>query len=115
MGRVMTSGITVVIPAYNSANYIDETILSVLNQSLNADEVIVVDDCSTDNTTERVRHYGKAVTLITLTRNTGGASIPRNVGIDAARSEWIVPFDADDVMLPGKLEKHAAMVRMLPQ
>jgi glycosyltransferase involved in cell wall biosynthesis len=110
----MSSGITVVVPAFNSEKYIDETLCSILNQTLAADEIIVVDDCSTDGTVKRVRHYGKAVTLIALRQNTGGASIPRNIGIDAARSKWVAPLDADDLMLPQKLERQAMMIARFP-
>jgi len=112
----MACGITVVIPAYNAGAYIEEALESVLGQTLAPDEIIVVDDASRDDTLERVRRFGSAVNLIALQTNSGSASVPRNVGIEAAHTEYIAQFDADDVMLPRKLERHAAAlkVKLLP-
>jgi teichuronic acid biosynthesis glycosyltransferase TuaG len=88
--------ISVIIPAYNAAKTIVTTIQSILNQSYPACEIIVVDDCSTDNSTEIVRqHFKDEVILITLCTN-AGPSTARNRGWDYASGEYVAFVDADD-------------------
>ncbi|HYF50013.1 MAG TPA: glycosyltransferase family 2 protein [Planctomycetota bacterium] len=111
----MASDITVVVPAYNAARYIDETLATIFAQTLQPDEIIVVDDCSKDDTVERVRRYGNRIRLIRCSRNSGGCGTPRNIGIDAAKTNYIVPFDSDDLMHPKKLERHMDCVRAVPE
>lgn len=94
--------ISVVIPAYNAEKHIARTIESVLEQSHPADEIIIVDDGSADNTAEIVRSFGEKVTLIE--QGNAGASIARNTGIEAAKSEWIAFLDADDEWVAEKLQ-----------
>jgi glycosyltransferase involved in cell wall biosynthesis len=102
--------ISVVIPAYNIAAYINRAIDSVLRQSDPADEIIVVDDGSTDGTTERIKAYGPAVRHIYQTN--AGLSAARNTGIEAARYEWIAFLDGDDEWLPDHLhEQRGLLVR----
>ena len=111
----MASDITVVIPAYNASRFIDDTLATIFKQTLKPDEIIVVDDCSKDDTVEKVKRYGSAVTLIRCSRNSGGCGTPRNIGFDAARTNFIVPFDSDDLMLPNKLQRHMDCVRAVPE
>ena len=94
--------ISAVIPAYNNAGFVGRAIDSVLAQSRAADEIIVVDDGSTDNTADIVRSYGQQVRYIH--QENAGASVARNTGIEAAKCEWIAFLDADDEWLPEKLE-----------
>ncbi|MBL7215322.1 MAG: glycosyltransferase family 2 protein [Phycisphaerae bacterium] len=94
--------ISVVIPAYNAAEYIARTIESVLTQTHPADEIIVVDDGSSDNTADVVRSFGDKV--IFLRQENAGASVARNTGIQAARYDRIAFLDADDEWVPKKLE-----------
>ncbi len=93
--------VSVVIPAYNVEKYIGRAIDSVLAQTRRPDEIIVVDDGSTDNTAEVIRSYGSKVHCIR--QENGGASVARNTGIEEAKSEWIAFLDADDEWLPDKL------------
>ncbi len=93
--------ISVVIPAYNAGAYIARAIDSVLAQSRVADEIIVVDDGSTDNTADIVAQYESKVKYIY--QDNAGASVARNTGIEAATGEWIAFLDADDEWLPEKL------------
>jgi len=97
-----TKTLTVVIPAYNYAQYIEECIQSVLDQSVKADEIIVVDDESTDNTKEIVAKY--PVTYIF--QKNKGLSGARNTGIKAATSEYIMCLDADDMLRPDAIKEH---------
>ena len=94
--------VSAVIPAYNAEKYIGRAIDSVLAQSHSPDEVIVVDDGSTDGTGEVVKGYGSSVRYIR--QENAGASVARNAGIEAARGEWIAFLDADDYWLKDKLK-----------
>ena len=94
--------VSAVIPAYNAEQYIRRSIDSVLAQTRPADEIIVVDDGSTDNTAEIVRSYGEKVRLVQ--KENGGEASARNAGIQSAKCSWISFLDADDFWLPNKLE-----------
>lgn len=104
--------VSVVIPAYNAEKYIGRTIESVLAQTRQADEVIVVDDGSSDGTGEIVENFGERVRYI-LQEN-AGASVARNTGIEAAEHEWIAFLDADDVWLENKLEAQMSLLERNP-
>ena len=97
--------ISVVIPTYNREELIARSIYSVLEQTYDNLEVIVVDDASTDHTKEVVKGIkDKRVKYIQLKQN-AGASNARNIGIEAAMGEYIAFQDSDDVFYPDKLEK----------
>ncbi len=104
--------ITAVIPAFNGAAHIRRAIDSVLAQTRPADEIIVVDDGSTDSTAELVRAYGDQVRLIE--QSNGGASAARNTGILAATGDWIAFLDADDEWLPNRLAVQTEILRHHP-
>ncbi len=95
--------ITVVIPAYNSARFIAETIKSALNQTLPPDEVLVIDDGSTDATGDIAKSFGPPVRVIRTPNRKVSAA--RNRGTLEATSEWIALLDADDLWEPNKLER----------
>ena len=95
--------ISVVIPAYNAAAWIRRAVNSVLSQTRPADEIIVVDDGSTDGTGDIVRMYDGRVRL--LQQANAGAAAARNTGILAATGDWIAFLDADDEWLPQKLQR----------
>jgi glycosyltransferase involved in cell wall biosynthesis len=95
--------ISVIIPTYNSANFISEAIGSVLHQTCSDYEIIVIDDGSTDNTKEIIEKYFPQVKYFYIPNQ--GVSRARNYGIQMARGEFIAFLDADDLWLPEKLEK----------
>ncbi|RKY40901.1 MAG: hypothetical protein DRP85_07620 [Candidatus Makaraimicrobium thalassicum] len=95
--------VSVVIPAYNRAGLTVRTVESVLNQTYENIEIIVVDDGSTDDTRERLRPYAGRIRYV-YKRN-GGASSARNLGIRLATGDYIGLLDCDDIYLPGKIEK----------
>jgi glycosyltransferase involved in cell wall biosynthesis len=101
--------VSVIVPAYNAAAYIRQTLQSVLAQSYSAIEVIVVDDGSTDATSTIVKDFVRADSRFQLIRQSNaGVGAARNAGIRKARGKYIAPLDADDLWFPEKLEKQVA-------
>ncbi len=93
--------ISVVIAAYNASATIERAVRSVLAQRRRADEILVIDDGSTDGTADIVRRFGSEVRLISQANS--GASVARNTGIQSASGDWIAFLDADDEWLSEKL------------
>jgi glycosyltransferase involved in cell wall biosynthesis len=94
--------ISVVIPAYNKERWLGRAIDSVLSQERPADEILVVDDGSTDRTEQVAAGYGGKIRYIR--QENSGPSAARNAGIAAAAGSWIAFLDADDQWLPEKLK-----------
>jgi glycosyltransferase involved in cell wall biosynthesis len=94
--------VSIIIPTYNRAHLIAETILSALEQSLADREIIVVDDGSTDETSEVLRTFEDKV--IYIRQANSGPAKARNTGIRMARGKYIAFLDSDDIWLPEKLE-----------
>ena len=94
--------VSVIIPAFNRSAFLKEAIESVLKQTCQQFELIVIDDGSTDNTSEILSHFdGKIIPLHT---SHTGPSAARNSGIHAARGDYIAFLDSDDLWLPEKLK-----------
>src|ERR1700687_5608941 len=98
----MDYSVTAIIPVYNGAALIRRSIESVLSQTHPADELIVVDDGSTDETSTIIRSYGAKVRH--LYQPNSGVAAARNNGVKQASSQWIAFLDHDDEWLPDKLE-----------
>ena len=99
--------ISIVTPSYNAEQLIGRTIESVLNQTYQSWEMIIVDDCSKDGTREVVRSYSERdprIRLLALPENNGAPAAPRNIGVKQAKGEWVALLDADDIWHPRKLE-----------
>jgi glycosyltransferase involved in cell wall biosynthesis len=105
--------ISVVIPAYNAGQFIDRAIQSVLAQTRCADEIIVIDDGSRDNTAEVVGQFADKVKLIRQAN--AGVSAARNAGIRAATGDWVTFLDADDQWLPEYLKTQTELLSRNPQ
>lgn len=95
--------ISVVIPCYNAASFLGETLRSVLAQTQPPREVIVVDDGSTDDSARIAESFGPPVRV--LRQANGGAAVARNTGVTAATGDWIAFLDADDLWHPQRLER----------
>ncbi|MFL6183180.1 MAG: glycosyltransferase family 2 protein, partial [Actinomycetes bacterium] len=93
--------VSVIIPSYNHAHYLGQAIGSVLSQSYRNFEIIVVDDGSTDETSEVASRYERVRIVRQENRGLSGA---RNRGLREAKGEYVVFLDADDKLLPGALE-----------
>ncbi len=105
--------ISVIIPVYNRENTISRAIDSVLNQTYKPLEIIVVDDGSTDKTTEILKSYSDNIRVIR--QNNNGVSSARNIGIKNSISEWIALLDSDDEWLPNKLQLEADYINENPE
>jgi len=97
--------VSVVIPAYNPGRFIDAAVGSALSQSMSELEVIVVNDGSTDDTSDRLAAWNDP-RLRVITQAHGGLASALNTAIRASRGEYIAFLDADDVWLPDKLARH---------
>ncbi|MBQ3450902.1 MAG: glycosyltransferase [Selenomonadaceae bacterium] len=100
--------ISVIIPMYNAEKFLGVCLDSLLIQTLTDFEVLVVDDCSTDNSVAIAENYlekfGGRLKIISLPENTGGGGIPRNVGLDFARGKYVCFLDSDDLLVDNALE-----------
>lgn len=99
--------VSIIMPAYNCGDFIGIALDSVINQSYKNWEVIVVDDCSTDNTADVVQEYIKNDNRIKyhkLEKNSG-AAVARNKAVDLASGKYMAFLDSDDVWFPEKLTK----------
>ncbi|MFZ0461825.1 MAG: glycosyltransferase family A protein, partial [Candidatus Acidiferrales bacterium] len=102
--------VSVVIPAYNAGRLIDAAIRSVLSQEWAPDEIIIVNDGSTDRDYSELQRLHKSIRVVTQP-NRGLPAAARNLGFSAATGDYIATLDADDVWLPGKL--HAQMLHLV--
>ena len=100
--------VSIITPTFNSQAYIAETIQSVLNQTWETWEMIIVDDGSTDSTGAIVGSFGardKRIKYFPLGFNSGRPSVPRNCGMQRAEGSYIAFLDSDDLWLPEKLNR----------
>ena len=100
--------ISVILPVYNSEDYLAETIESVLNQTMNDFEFIIVDHAITDGSKVIINKYAETdhrISVINLGFNKGGPAYPRNEGIKSAQGEYIAFIDSDDIWDKKKLSK----------
>ena len=98
--------VSIITPSYNSKEFIGETIESVLNQTYKNWEMLIVDDCSTDNTSEIIREYAQKDSRIKYLKNekNSGPAISRNIGIEKAEGKYISFLDSDDFWDKAKLK-----------
>jgi len=113
MGRSSSPRVSVVIPTYNMAAFLPEAIESVLRQSYQDFEVIVVDDGSTDNTRAVVVQFGSRARYIW--QENAGPSAASNHGDEVAEGEYLLNLDADDVVMEGALEKTVSVMDSAPE
>ena len=102
--------ISVVIPSYNHASYVDSAIESVLNQTLVPSEIIVVDDGSNDGSQNILKKYGDRISLTSFDKNRG-AAVATNVGISLAKNSHVAILNSDDMWEPNKLENQYEWMR----
>jgi teichuronic acid biosynthesis glycosyltransferase TuaG len=100
--------VSVIVTTFNRADLVRETIDSILNQTFQDFELIVVDNCSCDNTEEVVNNYQDKRIRYFRNDNNGVIAVNRNFGIAKARGEYVAFCDDDDLWLPEKLERQVA-------
>lgn len=99
--------VSIVIPLYNASKYIEETVNSVISQTYTNWEMIIVDDCSIDNSRDIINEFickDNRINLIELSNNFGGPAHPRNVGVEHSKGQYIAFLDSDDLWEEKKLE-----------
>lgn len=109
--------VSIVTPVYNAAQYLAAMLESVQAQTWDSYEHLIIDDCSTDNSREIVRHYqykDSKIKLLSQVSNRGPSSA-RNRGISEARGSFIAFLDADDIWMPEKLERQMTVFRNHPE
>lgn len=108
----MSNLISIIMPAYNASNTISESIQSVLDQTYQDFELIVVNDCSSDNTKEIVIHFLESDDRIKFIdkKINEGVAYARNAGLDCAEGEFVAFLDSDDVWCKNKLEKQIKLL-----
>jgi glycosyltransferase involved in cell wall biosynthesis len=106
------SAISVIVPAYNAERYLAEALDSVLGQTQAPEEIIVVNDGSTDGTEDIARSFGRSVCLLSTPH--GGAGAARNAGVESAQGEFVSFLDADDLWMPEKLSLQREALRARP-
>ena len=97
--------VSIIMPSYNTALYIEKTIQSVLDQTYPNWELIIVDDCSTDNTDEVLEKIKDTRIHYLKNEKNSGASVSRNKALRESKGQWIAFLDSDDLWMPNKLEK----------
>ncbi len=107
-----TPHFSVIIPVFNGESFIARAIESVLTQTFPAEEILVIDDGSTDRTAEVVARYGTRVRSIRQTNR--GVSVARNMGAQVAQGDWLTFLDADDWYFPDRLRMHANLLSAHP-
>ena len=105
--------VSIVVPVYNAARFMDDTIQTVLSQTYQNWELLLVDDCSSDESVQIIKKYQKKderIKLFKLSENSG-AAIARNTGIDKAKGRYLAFLDADDLWVKNKLELQVAFMQ----
>ena len=99
----VTTGVTVLVPAYNEAASVADTIRSLQSQTVPPAEIIVIDDCSTDDTSEVARALG--VTVIRPAVNTGSKAGAQNYALRYVKTAFTMAIDADTTVAPDSIER----------
>ena len=102
--------VSIIMPSYNTGGYIKNSIESVLAQTYENWELIIVDDCSTDDTDSIVGQFSDKRIRYLKNKKNSGAAISRNYALREAKGRWIAFLDSDDLWLPEKLEKQIAFM-----
>ena len=105
--------VSIIIPTYNQSQYLEEAMESVLNQTYQNIEIIIVDDGSTDNTSEVVKSFDNKI--IYIPQKNKGASSARNAGIKKAQGQYVAFLDSDDMWIKNKLEKQIKFIQNNPE
>jgi len=108
----MNELVSIIMPSYNTSRFIEETINSVLSQTYSDWELLIVDDCSSDDTDDVVQPFlaDGRIRYLKNERNSG-AAVSRNRALREAKGKWIAFLDSDDLWMPEKLEKQIEFMK----
>ena len=104
-GNRVSGLVSVIMPSFNTEKYINDSINSVLRQTYDNFELIIVDDCSSDNSVEVIKKYGDFRIRLIVNTSNKGAAFSRNRALRESKGEWIAFLDSDDIWEPNKLEE----------
>ena len=99
----MNDLVSIIMPSYNTANFISDTIRSVIEQTYEIWELIIVDDCSTDNSELVITSFSDSRIRYLKNEKNSGAAVSRNRALRVAKGKWIAFLDSDDLWMPEKL------------
>lgn len=113
----MSDFISVLIPVYNVGQYVEETLNSLMNQTYKNFEIVIVDDCSTDDSVQKILSYSKNIDCIKLIKNSKNMGIvgAMNEGLKHCSGDYIARIDGDDIALPERLEKQLNYLNLHPE
>ncbi|QDP85633.1 glycosyltransferase family 2 protein [Chryseobacterium sp. SNU WT5] len=103
--------VSIITPCYNSANFLNETIQSVTNQSFTDWEWLITDDCSSDDSVEIIMKINDPRIILTIAEKNGGAGHARNLSLEKATGKYITFLDADDYWEPNFLEEMVSFMK----
>lgn len=101
----MNDLVSIIMPSYNTAKYISDSIKSVQAQTYENWELIIVDDCSTDNSINVIQSFNESRIKLLQNEKNSGAATSRNYALREASGRWIAFLDSDDIWVPEKIEK----------
>lgn len=107
----MSEKVSIIMPLYNCAKFVEESIQSILEQTYSNWELIIVDDCSIDNGASIVKQYEDERICLIILKVNGGAAIARNIAIEKASGRYIAFLDADDLWHKEKLSKQISFMQ----
>lgn len=107
----MNDLVSIIMPSYNTAKYIADSIKSVQDQTYQNWELIIVDDCSSDNTDEIVSRYDDERIVYLKNKENSGAAVSRNRALENAKGRWIAFLDSDDLWYPTKLTEQIQFMK----
>lgn len=99
------------MPSYNTAKYISDSIKSIQAQTYKNWELIIVDDCSTDNSVEVIEAFNESRIRLLQNKKNMGAALSRNWALRVAKGKWIAFLDSDDIWVPEKLDKQIKFMK----
>lgn len=107
----MNDLVSIVMPSYNTAKYIGDSIESVIAQTYRNWELLIVDDCSTDNSNEVIMGYQDPRIVLLKNKKNSGAALSRNYALREAKGKWVAFLDSDDTWVADKLEKQISYMK----
>lgn len=107
--------VSIIIPCYNAAKFIEQTLNSVIAQTYNNYEVIIVNDGSTDDSVSKINPFITNKNFKLISKVNGGVSSARNIGLENANGDYVALLDADDVWLPNNLKEKITLLEQDPE